>query len=147
MSLDCRLKLITIVGYAVLAASAAPLHAGVQSSKKTSCLDVWNIKVQPIVDNNCVVCHQTTSRAGGLSLQRGDAPASLLGVPSTEAKLARVEPGDPAKSYLFHKIVGTQEHAGGSGERMPVGGALTDAEISVIETWITACPVSSSSGP
>jgi hypothetical protein len=146
MRLDRCLKMIAIAGFTVLAAGAGPQRANGQTFTGKSCLDIWNVKVQPIVDTNCVVCHQTASRAGGLSLQRGDAPASLLGVPSTEAKLSRVEPGDPEKSYLFHKIMGTHEHAGGSGERMPVGGALTDAEIAVIERWITACASSAPSG-
>jgi hypothetical protein len=146
MALARYLKMIGLAGLTVFAAGAGSVRADVQPSRDKSCVAAWNAKVQPIADSNCVVCHQTTSRAGGLSLQRGDAPASLLGVPSTEAKLARVEPGDPARSYLFHKIMGTHQGAGGSGERMPVGGELTQAEISVIEGWITACPPATSSG-
>jgi hypothetical protein len=48
----------------------------------------------------------------------------------------RIEPGSPERSYLYHKITGTQADVGGSGERMPKGGQLSDAEIQTIRTWI-----------
>jgi hypothetical protein len=42
----------------------------------------------------------------------------------------------PENSYLYHKITGTQASVGGSGERMPRGGQLSDAEIQTIRAWI-----------
>jgi mono/diheme cytochrome c family protein len=50
--------------------------------------------------------------------------------------VSRSEPGSPEKSYLYHKITGTQDEVGGSGERMPKGGQLSDAEIATIRAWI-----------
>lgn len=132
------LSLVGITGLGILAACAGALRADVASPGE-SCTEAWSARIQPIANNYCVVCHQTASRGAGLSLQRGDAPGTLLGVPSTETKLVLVEPGDPSKSYLFHKISGTHTEVGGTGERMPIGGSLTEDEISQIQTWIKGC--------
>jgi hypothetical protein len=139
MSKKRYLRMISVAAIAVCSSNTAAVRADAPSATAKACMAIWNAKLQPIADSYCVACHQTASPAGGLSLQRGAAPASLLGVPSTGAKLARVEPGEPAKSYLFYKIMGTQAHVGGSGDRMPLGGELTEAEIAVFEKWITDC--------
>jgi len=53
------------------------------------------------------------------------------------AALNYVEPGDPASSYLWAKLNGQQAAAGGSGGRMPPGGALGAGDLTLIEDWIT----------
>jgi len=146
MTSDRLLTMIGLAGLAFCGGATASLGAKGQPSADNSCAAVWRAKVQPIADSYCVACHQTASPAGGLSLQRGDAPASLLGVQSNETKLARVEPGDLGRSYLFLKIMGTHETAGGSGDRMPLGGALSVADIAVFENWIATCRLSRSQG-
>jgi len=56
---------------------------------------------------------------------------------STGAPLNRIEPGDSAKSYLWHKINGTQADVGGGGSNMPLGaGALPQATLDIINEWI-----------
>jgi hypothetical protein len=72
-----------------------------------------------------------------MNLSSGQAYASIVNVPSSESSLLRVRPSEPDSSYLVHKIQGTQGSVGGSGGRMPLGGAaLTQAQIDVIRQWI-----------
>ncbi len=56
--------------------------------------------------------------------------------------MARVEPGSPEDSYLWHKINGTHESVGGTGGQMPLNETPLDtATLTVIETWIReGCP-------
>ena len=104
-----------------------------------ACTSAFQTTVQPILNTKCVACHQDAARAGGLSLQRTSAPASVLGISSREAGMALVTPGDPLQSYLFRKTAGTHREIGGSGARMPLGGKLSDADIDAIAAWITGC--------
>lgn len=94
--------------------------------------------VQPIFTRSCaqMFCHGEFPQFG-LDLRACNARGSLVDVPSAEAPLDRVEPGDSALSYLVHKLEGTQASVGGSGERMPyLMPALPDAEIQLIRSWI-----------
>ena len=95
--------------------------------------------VQPIFNNNCVVCHQGAGQAG-LTLEPNLSYSKLVGVPSTEsATELRVKAGSPDQSYIIAKLQGTQVQAGGSGAQMPYGAApLSSAQISLIQQWITA---------
>lgn len=124
--------LIRLIAGAGLAIAAGPAFAD------QACLDAWTKDVQPIA-NRCVSCHQNAAPAGKLSLQKGTAPANLIWVTADEAPLPYVTPGDPSKSYLWHKLKGTQKDVGGSGAQMPLGGKLGEKELAVIEAWITAC--------
>ena len=47
-----------------------------------------------------------------------------------------VAPGDPAGSYFVKKLTGVGMCAGT--QRMPLGGALSDAEIQIVVDWICA---------
>jgi len=98
--------------------------------------------VQPIFTANCALsgCHAGSSAVLGQNLSSGQAYASIVEVTSQEAApLKRVRPFLPDSSYLVHKIQGTQGVVGGSGGRMPLGGApLSDAQIAIIRAWITA---------
>lgn len=74
-----------------------------------------------------------------MKLHPGAAYASLVGVPSVESQLKRVEPGAPERSYLMHKLDGTHLDAGGSGEQMPFGAAaLDEATRQTVRAWISA---------
>jgi hypothetical protein len=96
--------------------------------------------VQPILTASCAVsgCHRGNNPEEGLSLAAGESHAATVGVPSGQASdLNLVEPGDPQKSYLFHKISGTQRSVGGDGTRMPRNRApLRAADIEKIRQWI-----------
>lgn len=82
----------------------------------------------------CTGCHAGAGAPVGLRLDTANAYALLVGVASGEVpSLQRVKPGDPANSYLVHKLEGTAA----VGARMPFGGPyLDDATIAVIRTWI-----------
>jgi len=90
-----------------------------------------------ILSQRCVSCHNGTTRflPAVLNLTEGNAYANLVGVASIEQPgLQRVAPGDPANSYLVHKVEG---RAGITGQRMPLTSTpLTDGQILVIRRWI-----------
>jgi hypothetical protein len=115
-----------------------------------ACIDAWTTDIQKIA-NRCVGCHQNAAPAGKLSLQKGASPANLIWVKADQADMPYVTPGDPAMSYLWHKLNGTQATVGGSGAQMPLGGKLSAKDLTAIESWITACaepaPDASSSQP
>lgn len=87
----------------------------------------------------CSGCHSGGGGALPASMNLSSAAAShaaLVNVASVEVPaLMRVKPGDPANSYLIHKLEGTQ--AGGG--RMPLGGPFLDqATIDTVKSWIQA---------
>src|SRR3990172_10697780 len=64
-------------------------------------------QVQPILTDRCAFggCHASTSPAAGQRLAEGLAYVNTVNVPSQELpSMHRVEPGDPDRSYLVHKI-------------------------------------------
>jgi CHRD domain len=92
--------------------------------------------IQPIFNTRCS-CHIGGVPAEGQNLAAGQAIANIVNVKSRESALDRIEPGDPEKSYMIHKLRGTQRTVGGSGSRMPLGGAaLPPAQLQLLETWI-----------
>jgi mono/diheme cytochrome c family protein len=94
--------------------------------------------LQPILDENCVACHQSGSAEQGLVLEDSKAHADLVRVPSHEAKLALVTPGAPEASYLLRKLEGSHIEAGGSGARMPLGDPLDPKQVMMFRKWIAA---------
>jgi mono/diheme cytochrome c family protein len=95
--------------------------------------------IQPIFNNNCVICHQGKANGyASLSLEPKLSYSNLVGVPSTEdAAELRIKAGDPGQSYLLAKLNGTQVQAGGSGAQMPYGATpLAQAQIDMINLWI-----------
>jgi mono/diheme cytochrome c family protein len=94
-------------------------------------------QVQRIFDAHCVQCHDTGDAESDQNLEQDNSYSSIVQVSAEELPfMHRIEPGSPEKSYLYHKITGTQAEVGGSGERMPKGGQLSDAEIATIRAWI-----------
>lgn len=93
-------------------------------------------RVVPILNQRCVMCHVEGGALGGFSLYP-DPWARLVGVASTQSPLKLVEPGSPEKSYLYAKLLGTHDKAGGSGQRMPLQqDSLGAAELETIRQWI-----------
>jgi hypothetical protein len=82
----------------------------------------------------CSVCHGNPG-AAGLNLTANSSYAMLVGVTSVQVPaLLRVKAGDPAASYLIHKLEGTQT----IGQRMPRGGPfLSEETINFIRQWIS----------
>ena len=123
----------TVQAISTTAASTAATPAEGRPSSTPRLRDL-----QSFFDNNCVACHLEGGQNGGLVLEEGRAYKNLVGAMSTGSGLHRVEPGDPEKSYLMHKLRGTQASVGG-GARMPLGGAPVDqATLGKIEAWIRA---------
>lgn len=79
-------------------------------------------------------CHSGAGATQGLRLDDGFSFDNLVDVPSAQVPtMDRVEPGDPANSYLVRKIEGT------AGAQMPFGGPpLDQALIDDIRNWIAA---------
>jgi hypothetical protein len=96
----------------------------------------------------CSHCHSGANAPAGLRLDGANSYAMLVGTSAVERpNLRRVAPGDPANSYLIHKLEGGPNIVG---ERMPAGlPAVPQADIDVIRQWIAdgAQAGSSASGP
>lgn len=83
-------------------------------------------------------CHVSGVAAGGMILEAGRSYGQIVGRPSQESPLlARVQPGDPERSYLFKKVRGDGDI---SGARMPKDGPpfLSAAELDGLAAWIRA---------
>ena len=95
--------------------------------------------VAPILDRNCafIGCHTPPFHNAGLDLADAETMhANTVGAPSQQSPLARVLPGRPSQSYLWHKLEGTQLSVGGEGDQMPQGATLAQSELDVIRAWI-----------
>lgn len=81
-----------------------------------------------------VGCHHPLGQESQLVLTPDVAYAQTVNRASVEnAALRRVEPGDPANSYLYRKIIGS----GITGERMPQNlPPLSEAQIRLVRDWI-----------
>ncbi len=93
-----------------------------------------------ILTPRCAVpfCHSGSFLGGGLSLAEGISYGQLVGVePSVAAAAAagylRVDAGRPDTSFLLLKLVGPPP---AYGSRMPIGGALSEAQIELVRAWI-----------
>jgi hypothetical protein len=96
----------------------------------------FNEEVLPILNRHCVLCHLPGAEQAELILYP-DAWSQLVGTPSSQSALLRVEPGSPGKSYLYLKLIGTQETAGGTGLQMPLKpNSLDPGQIEAIRLWI-----------
>ncbi|MFQ5650553.1 MAG: DUF5777 family beta-barrel protein [bacterium] len=98
-------------------------------------------EILDIFDSRCAFsgCHAGTRAPKGLDLTEEFALASLVNQPSRESKVyLRVQPKNPAGSYLIMKIRGAP---GIEGKRMPNGKTpLSGSEIAAIERWIESLP-------
>jgi hypothetical protein len=81
-----------------------------------------------------VGCHHPLGQESQLVLTPDVAYTQTVNRASVEnAGLRRVEPGDPANSYLYRKIIGS----GITGERMPQNlPPLSAAQIALVRDWI-----------
>lgn len=96
--------------------------------------------LQPIFNTQCVFCHVAGAENGELDLSRRVSHAELLS-PSSQAPMPRVSAGDPGRSYLLHKLRGTQLEAGGLGNAMPMYDPprpFSADALELVERWIRA---------
>ena len=131
MSASIRFSLVLLVGCAAACSdsptSPTPTAPGGLMPRLSS--------IQTSIFNaSCIEHHGDHATEAGLDLTSGNAYSNLVNVPSVQAALNRVTPGDAENSYLIHKLDG---RAGIVGDRMPTNGPfLTAAQIDVIEQWI-----------
>jgi parallel beta-helix repeat protein len=104
------------------------------------------LQTQTIFAGSCsaLTCHGAggSAPAGLADLDDYDAGYdALVNIPATEpSSMDRVEPGDALRSYLMHKLDGTQGTVlGGFGGQMPLGGGpLSQADRDGIRSWINS---------
>lgn len=97
-----------------------------------------------IFNTSCAVsgCHDSESTAGGMLLEIGASYTQTVGVTPTNVTAQglgweRITPGDPALSFLYHKVTG--DLGVGLGSRMPLGRPPLAANlIEIIRLWILA---------
>ncbi len=79
-------------------------------------------------------CHDPLGQQSQMVLTPGRSFEQTVGRSSVEMpNLFRIQPNDPANSYLYRKITG----AGITGDRMPQGlPPLNDAQIKLVRDWI-----------
>ncbi len=96
--------------------------------------------IQPILTATCALsgCHAGSNPAEGENLSAGQSFANLVNVPSRQLpRMNRVTPGRPDSSYMVLKLTGMHLGAGGSGDRMPLGGTpLSMDQLGIIGRWI-----------
>lgn len=100
----------------------------------------YEAQIQPIWNAQCT-CHlmgpSGTMQAPTMTLNPDISHGELVGTPSTAVPtMARIEPGDPDASYLWHKTHGTHLEVGGDGTEMPPGLVVPEADLQRIEDWI-----------
>lgn len=90
-----------------------------------------------IFSPTCAVsgCHLAPDAPFGLDLSQGRSLGNTRDVASSEApSFDRIEPGDPANSYLYMKVTADPRI---SGDAMPAEGApLTASQLDVLRRWI-----------
>lgn len=82
-------------------------------------------------------CHTLAGDAGGLSIQGDD---DLFDAPSAQSPLQLVSAiGARNDSYLWHKVSGTQDSVGGSGQLMPApNNPLSSNQLDILGAWLDA---------
>jgi hypothetical protein len=101
--------------------------------------------VAPIFDGKCTLSfHEPDGLLGGPGGIDPDVQMDLtlyasfmsLAQYSKQLPSMRLVGTTPEESYLWHKLVDTQEQVGGNGARMPIVGEFTEAELTAVQVWI-----------
>lgn len=98
----------------------------------------WEGRVSKIFEANCSGCHGGSNPDEGLDLRSEDAYDNLFEPSVQQPEMQLVEPGEPAESYLWLKLI---DDPFIDGSPMPFNpltgeGSLREAELGDIETWI-----------
>lgn len=98
----------------------------------------WSRRVQKVLQANCGGCHGGVSPAEGLDFNAPDAYARLITASKQRPELKLIEPGDPARSYLWLKLIDDPSIVGQLMPIDPLLGArrLRPAELNDIKAWI-----------
>ncbi len=102
--------------------------------------------VRPIFENTCAGCHSGMGPSAGLVLggagvSSAEVHEGLIGTMSTNGEYPLVEPGNPARSWVYLKASGESAAASCSGscdrEKMPPSGSgLDPAALMTLKQWI-----------
>ena len=88
-------------------------------------------QVQSLLVDQCGPCHTS-----GPTFPSVNDVGALVGLASTIG-LPHITAGDRARSYLYHKMAGTQLDVGGGGSIMPIGRTPTSPEdLESLGLWI-----------
>lgn len=124
-------KLLRVVGLVCISSPSYTAESGGGGAVS------FKADVRPILARRCAVCHITGAEPGNISLVPQRAFEQIVGVPSVQSSLNRVEAGQPEKSYLLHKLAGTHIKVGGEGSQMPyLSAPLSEEQLEVIRIWI-----------
>lgn len=115
-------KLIRLLCLALLVAAAC-LGQGPASAQQA---DAFNKEIAPILQEKCIVCHNHTTRKGGLNLETYE---SLL---NGGNRGALVVAGKSDESLVIKFLEGSRT------PQMPPGATLSAAEINAFKRWIDA---------
>ncbi len=101
-------------------------------------------QILDILDEKCSRCHEGATPKAKLDLTEEFVPANLINQPSHQIpEIALIVPGNPERSYLIQKILGTE---GIKGKKMPrKGEQVTAAELEALKSWIRSMEPQSSS--
>ena len=93
-------------------------------------------EITPIFESRCALsgCHgpPASSAAAAMVLAPDSAYEAIVGVSSLSSAKKRVEPGDPASSFLYDRITASN----GSSRMPPIGDPLSADEIALVRCWI-----------
>src|SRR5499427_9191214 len=115
----------TKLWWAAVACLGMLSSAGAQNVPANS-PDFFEAKIRPVLIKNCYSCH-TTSQMSGLRVDSQEA------ITKGGKRGPGIVPGNADGSLLLTAIRQTD-----AGLKMPIGGKLTDAEISDFAAWIEA---------
>ena len=91
--------------------------------------------IKPIIEQECVYCHNPNLAEGELDLVT-DPYSTLLENESSQSDYPLITPENHLESYLWHKLNGTQSLAGGSGTRMPLDKGMNSELADEVQVWI-----------
>jgi hypothetical protein len=120
-------------------AESGNTSTNVQERSGVAVTPIFAANVQPLLTANCTSgCHSGMFPSDGLDLSAGKSYGNIVNVASGGCPtVKRVVPSQAANSYVVHKLNGTSTGCF-SGGRMPVGGALTPAQMITVTGWINA---------
>lgn len=128
-----------LLSLGLLVSTLSPVYAGLSGCDDLSVIPEtpqvdFATEIQPIFNNNCVHCHGGPDPIAFMDLEQGY--VQIVDVPSFQISFFnRVEPGQPADSYLFLKINCANQF---SGDRMPrEAPPLSLFDQALIRDWIS----------
>lgn len=98
----------------------------------------WVSRIQPVLEANCGGCHSDTRAEADFIVTGDDAYIRLLSASVQNPDMNLIEPGDPANSYLFLKLIGDESIVGLPMPINPITGVgrLSESELNDIQAWI-----------